>query len=86
MSLQMHIAHIDHRWRPESQQEAQQLSLLAAKYSLPFHLRTLDPTSLTLETAVQDDKVMQDFELESLLMGGDHSQKVKPPPIRRGYG
>jgi hypothetical protein len=35
-----------------------------------------------LETAVQDDKVMQDFELESLLMGGDHSQKVKAPPIR----
>jgi UDP-N-acetylglucosamine/UDP-N-acetylgalactosamine diphosphorylase len=41
---------------------------------------------LNLETAVQDDKVMQDFELESLLMGGDHSQKVKAPPIRSDYG
>jgi hypothetical protein len=26
--------------------------------------------SIILETVVQDDKVMQDFELESLLMGG----------------
>jgi pimeloyl-ACP methyl ester carboxylesterase len=44
------------------------------------------PLVIILETAVQDDKVMQDFELESLLMGGDHSQKVKAPPIRSGYG
>jgi hypothetical protein len=29
---------------------------------------------------------MQDFELESLLMEGDHSQKVKTPPIRSDYG
>jgi exodeoxyribonuclease V beta subunit len=42
--------------------------------------------SLNLETAVQDDKVMQDFELESLLMEGDHSQKVKALPIRSDYG
>jgi len=34
-----------------------------------------------LETAVQDDKVMQDFELESLPMGVDHSQKVKATHI-----
>jgi hypothetical protein len=39
-----------------------------------------------LETAVQDDKVMEDFELESLMMGGDHSQKVKAPPIKSDYG
>jgi 23S rRNA (cytosine1962-C5)-methyltransferase len=37
---------------------------------------------INLETAGQDDQVMQDFELESLLIGGDHSQKVKAPPIR----
>jgi dehydrogenase/reductase SDR family member 12 len=43
-------------------------------------------TSFNLETAVQNDKVMQDFELELLLMGGGHSQKVKVPPIRSDYG
>ena len=42
--------------------------------------------NIILETAVQDDKVMQDFESESLLMGGDHSQKVKAPPIKSDYG
>jgi hypothetical protein len=40
---------------------------------------------MILETAVQDDKVMQDFELESLSMGVDHSQTVKATPIGRDY-
>ena len=40
---------------------------------------------LILETAVQDNKVMQDFELESLPMGVDHSQKVKATPIGSDY-
>jgi len=39
-----------------------------------------------LETAVQDDKVMQNFKLELLLMGGDHSLMVKAPPIKSDYG
>jgi hypothetical protein len=34
-----------------------------------------------LETAIQDDKIMEDFELESLLMGDDHCHQVKAPPI-----
>jgi hypothetical protein len=29
---------------------------------------------------------MQDFDLELLLMGGDHSQKVKARPISSDYG
>ena len=39
-----------------------------------------------LETAVQDNKVMQDFELESFSMGAGYSQKVKAAPIERYYG
>jgi 2-succinyl-5-enolpyruvyl-6-hydroxy-3-cyclohexene-1-carboxylate synthase len=38
-----------------------------------------------LETAVQDDKVMQNFELESLAMGADHSLRVKAAPIESDY-
>jgi hypothetical protein len=41
---------------------------------------------IIVETAVQDDKVMQGFKLESLLMGGDHFQKMKAPPMRSHYG
>jgi phosphatidylglycerophosphatase C len=42
-------------------------------------------SEVILEMAVQDDKGIQDFELESLLMGGGHSQKVKAPLIRSDY-
>ena len=41
---------------------------------------------LNLETAVQDNKVMQGVESESFPMGDDHSHKVKAAPIRRDYG
>jgi len=41
---------------------------------------------MILQTPVQDGKVMQDFELEPLTAGGDHSQKVKAPPAVSGYG
>jgi pyrophosphate--fructose-6-phosphate 1-phosphotransferase len=41
---------------------------------------------LNLETAVQDDKLMQDFESESLAMGADHSQTVKTAPVASDYG
>jgi hypothetical protein len=41
--------------------------------------------SIILETAVQGDKVMQGFELESLSIGVDHSQKVKATLIGSDY-
>ena len=43
------------------------------------------PLTFNLETVVQGDKVMQDFELESLPIGVDHSQKVKATPIGSDY-
>ena len=47
---------------------------------------TIDSICFNLETAVQDNKVMQDFELESFSMGADHSLKVKAASIERDYG
>ena len=41
--------------------------------------------SLTLETAVQDDKVMQNFDSELFPRGAEHSQKVKAAPIGSNY-
>ena len=41
---------------------------------------------LNQETAVEDDKMMQNFESESLPLGPDHSQKVKAAPIESDYG
>jgi 2-succinyl-5-enolpyruvyl-6-hydroxy-3-cyclohexene-1-carboxylate synthase len=51
----------------------------------PFIFALENHPHISLETAVQDDKVMQYFELESLSMGVDHSQKVKATPIGRDY-
>lgn len=57
--LNIHVAHVDHRWRQQSQQEAQQLSLLAAEHAVPFHLRILDPSSLVgnLEAACREERL-----------------------------
>jgi hypothetical protein len=58
--------------------------MLANQIQKPLPPAEMD-TNFNLETAVQDDKVMQDFELESLSMGVDHSQKVKATPIESDY-
>ena len=39
-----------------------------------------------LDSAVQDAKATQDLESESLLMGAEHSQKVKAAPIKSDSG
>lgn len=43
MQVKMGVAHVDHGWRKESSEEAEQLEILAAKHQVPFHLHTLDP-------------------------------------------
>jgi hypothetical protein len=52
---------------------------------ISYFLCKSTPPPFNLETAAHDDKAMQGFDLESLLMS-DRSQKVKAPPIRRDYG
>ena len=55
--------------------------------SLIFSSKANDARCLLiiLDSAVQDAKAMQGFELESLLMGAEHSQKVKAAPIKNDY-
>ncbi|BAU10304.1 PP-loop protein [Leptolyngbya sp. NIES-3755] len=36
------IAHCDHRWRSDSQQNAEHVATLAKQWNLPFHLKTAD--------------------------------------------
>lgn len=42
--------------------------------------------SFNLEAVIEEDKVMQDFELESLVNGVAHFQKVKTAPFTSDYG
>ncbi len=43
-------------------------------------------TKIILDLAVRDAKAVQDLESKSLLMGAEHSQKVKAAPIKSDYG
>lgn len=45
-SIPFHAAHVDHRWRKESRQEAKELQQLAGDHQVPFHLKVLDPAAL----------------------------------------
>jgi tRNA(Ile)-lysidine synthase len=38
LSLNLHVAHIDHRWRPESSSQAMKLQEVIEALGLPFHL------------------------------------------------
>lgn len=44
--LKLHIAHVDHGWRPESGEEALLLQEVARRANLPFHLKKLDPQTM----------------------------------------
>lgn len=41
-NIPLHLAHVDHGWRHESAQEAQQLVALAKELSLPIHTKRLE--------------------------------------------
>jgi plasmid maintenance system antidote protein VapI len=51
--------------------ELDELELSASAFAKQLSVPVNRVTSIILETAVRDDKVMQDFELESLRMGVD---------------
>lgn len=53
------LAHVDHRWRPESSEEARQISEMAKQYGLTLHLKVLDPESLkgNLEAACRNERL-----------------------------
>lgn len=55
-NFKLHIAHVDHGWREESQIEAEQLRDLVLSHNLPFHLRRLDPKAFkgNLEAACRE--------------------------------
>ncbi len=72
-----HIAHVDHGWRSESQTEAEVLQKLALHYHVPFHLKTLNPSSLSgnLEAACRQERyaffaaLCQQYALQGVLTG-----------------
>lgn len=55
----LNLAHVDHGWREESEQEAKQLHELALHLHLPFHLKKLNPRELhgNLEMVCREERL-----------------------------
>lgn len=49
-NLELHVAHLDHQLRADSQHDAQFVAALAAAWELPFTLGTIDVAALAQET------------------------------------
>lgn len=58
-ALHFGVAHVDHGWRKESAQEAKILENMVSKMGLPFHLKTLDFSSLkgNLEAVGREERL-----------------------------
>lgn len=53
------VAHVDHRWRKESEEEAKELQKKVEEAGLPFYLKVLDPEKLSgnLEQACREERL-----------------------------
>ena len=61
-NLEIQVAHIDHRWRKESRQEAEILQKEVEHLGLRFHLRTLEDVP-SKEEAAREARYAQLFEI-----------------------
>lgn len=76
-SFQFGIAHVDHGWRIESADEAQQLHRLAEDMKIPFHKKTLDPAQLSgnLEEACRHERLAffsqlgHEYDYQAVILG-----------------
>jgi tRNA(Ile)-lysidine synthase len=86
-SFKLHIAHIDHGWREESQAEAKQLQQIAEACNMPFYVKKLNPSLLrgNLEAACREERyrffkdIYEQFQCDGLFLGhhgDDQSETV----------
>ena len=83
--ITFHIAHVDHGWRTESQEEAQHLKELAHKHSIPFHIHCLNCEKLmgNLEEACRKERykffaqLYEQFDYQGVLLGHHCDDQVE---------
>ena len=88
--LNIHLAHVDHRWRKESTEEAELLASKAQEWGLPFHLKILDPKNLkgSLEEACRMERLrffLQIYAQENCqaLLLAHHAQDQSETVLKR---
>ncbi|MBA2727316.1 MAG: tRNA lysidine(34) synthetase TilS [Parachlamydiaceae bacterium] len=77
LSFKFSVAHVDHRWRPSSHEEAQKLKEVVESLKIPFHLKVLDPEILTgnKENACRQERLnffrslCQEHHYQAVLLG-----------------
>jgi tRNA(Ile)-lysidine synthase len=57
LSIDLAIAHVDHRWRPESQYEAEQLGELSRQFNLSYHLKVLEKSQKNHEAVARHERL-----------------------------
>lgn len=59
LDLKIHLAHVDHGWRPESAAEAEMLRQKAKEWDVPFHSKRLNPEEYkgNLEAASRKERL-----------------------------
>ncbi|MBT3393868.1 MAG: tRNA lysidine(34) synthetase TilS [Waddliaceae bacterium] len=88
--LTVHVAHVDHRWREESDKEAASLRDMVEGYGMTFHLKVLDPKKLTgnLEAACRDERIQffsdlcKEHDLSGVFLG-HHSDDQAETVLKR---
>lgn len=84
------VAHVDHNWRKESSEEAEQLRLMSEKADIPFYLKVLDPEKLrgNLEQACRLERlnffstVCKEFLFHAVILG-HHQDDLAETVLKR---
>lgn len=88
--LDLRVAHIDHRWRPESEHEAAALEKLAHREEIPFYLEVLQggrPSRNAEDIARQArldffERLCQQIESQAVLLG-HHADDLAETTLKR---
>ncbi len=85
----LHLAHVDHGWRPESANEEQNLRLEALRLHLPFHsIRLTPPIGGNKEAAARSERLAffhslaKQFSFQALLLA-HHADDVAETVLKR---
>lgn len=82
--LDLHVAHVDHGWRPESGEQADQLKQDIEQLKLPFHLRRLENIPMKEDAAREArlsffQELYQKLDCQAVVLGhqgDDQSETV----------
>lgn len=71
-----HVAHVDHGWRSESKEEAEQLEQLCKRKNIPFYLKRLESIAAkNAEDAAREERyvffadLIKNFDLQGVILG-----------------